>query len=110
MKIFALTLASLVIIGCVKKETGKTIWIYTSVYKDVVSELTPIFEKKFPGVNFEWYQAGSETVAARVNAELATGRSKADLILTSDPFWYRELAERGHLKRMGGAHALKAFQ
>lgn len=100
-----------VLLGCTKKELGKTIWIYTSVYKEVVAELTPILEKKFPGVKFEWYQAGSETVAARVNAELATGRSKADLVLTSDPFWYQELAERGHLKKWVGAlHGLKEFQ
>lgn len=83
--------------GCTRKSSKKALWLYTSIYKEVISELTPALEKQFPGVTFHWYQSGSENVAARINAELMTGRSKADLVLTSDPFWYLELSSQGHL-------------
>ncbi len=92
--------------GCIRKPVGKSLWIYTSIYKDVVAELDPILKKQFPGVTFEWYQSGSENVATRVNAELTAGRSQADLILTSDPFWYEELQEKGHLLQVQGIPTL----
>lgn len=82
--------------ACTKKNDN-TLWIYTSIYKNVISEMEPLLQKKFPGVNFQWYQSGSENVAARLNAELSTGKPQADLILTSDPFWYLELKSGGHL-------------
>jgi iron(III) transport system substrate-binding protein len=63
----------------------------------VIGEIQPVLEKRFPSVNFQWFQSGSENIAARVNAELSTGKSQADLVLTSDPFWYAELKEKGHL-------------
>jgi iron(III) transport system substrate-binding protein len=74
-----------------------TLWIYTSIYKEVIVELDPALQAALPGVRIEWYQGGSETIASKVNAELAAGRAKADLILTSDPFWYLELKKTGRL-------------
>lgn len=91
-----LILSAWISVACTKKQDSKTIWIYTSIYKNVISELEPILKKKFPDVKFEWFQSGSENVAARVNAELASGKSQADLVMTSDPFWYAELKAAGH--------------
>lgn len=82
------------ITGCTKK---KEIWIYTSLYKEVIAEMTPMLEKAVPGVKIQWYQGGSENIASKVSAELSAGKAKADLILTSDPFWYEELKEAGKL-------------
>jgi len=84
--------------ACTKKDSGKpTIWIYTSLYKETIAMMGKILEKKFPEVEFKWYQSGSENVAARINAELSAGGTLADLIMTSDPFWYVELKAAGHL-------------
>lgn len=83
--------------ACTKKDNSKTVWIYTSIYKNVIAEFDPLLKAKFPGVKFEWFQSGSENVAARLNAELSAGRPQADLILTSDPFWYVELKKAGKL-------------
>ncbi len=83
--------------ACTKKDNSKTIWIYTSIYKNVIAEFDPLLKAKFPGVKFEWFQSGSENVAARLNAELSAGRPQADLILTSDPLWYVELKKAGKL-------------
>ena len=73
------------------------IWIYTSIYKEVVEEMKPELQAAVPDADIEWFQNGSENVAAKLNAEIAAGKPKADLVLTSDPFWYLELKRTGHL-------------
>jgi iron(III) transport system substrate-binding protein len=83
--------------GCGKGETGSKIWIYTSIYKEVIEEMKGPLKKAIPEADVEWFQSGSENVAGKVTAELSAGRTKADLILTSDPFWYLELKKGGRL-------------
>lgn len=86
------------------KSAKKELWIYTSLYKDTIADMTPILEKEFPGVKFKWYQAGSEDIATKVNAELMAGKVQADIIMASDRFWFQEMADKGHL------HAYKSPQ
>lgn len=81
--------------GC--KPSKPQVWIYTSIYKEVVAELEKPLSEAVPEVEIRWFQSGSETIASKVSAELLVGRSRADLILTSDPFWYQELKNAGHL-------------
>ncbi|MGK5081794.1 hypothetical protein WDW37_00690 [Bdellovibrionota bacterium FG-1] len=94
MRIVALGLVAGSMSGCHSK---KAIWIYTSLYKEVITDMRPAIERAFPGVEIRWFQGGSENVAARVNTELFAGRTQADLILTSDPFWYLELKKASRL-------------
>jgi iron(III) transport system substrate-binding protein len=89
-----LILSSLSVSGC---RHANEVWIYTSIYKEVIAEMKPLLARALPDVEVRWYQGGSENVAARVNTELFAGRTQADLILTSDPFWYLELKKAGKL-------------
>lgn len=73
------------------------LWIYTSLYKDTISDIQPQLEKQFPEIKFNFYQAGSEEVAAKVNAEELAGGTKADVLISSDRFWYEDLAKQGKL-------------
>lgn len=79
------------------KADKKEVWIYTSMYKDTIADLTPKLEKDFPGVKFQWFQAGSEEIATKVNAEILAGGTKADILISSDRFWYEEMASMGKL-------------
>jgi len=83
--------------ACTKKPDRPTVWIYTSLYPEVVSSMEPLLAQAFPDFEVKFFQGGSETIAARVNAELSGGKTQADLLLTSDPFWYQELKKGGHL-------------
>ena len=67
------------------------------MYKDTVAHITEQLEKEFPGVKFNWYQAGSEEIAARANGEIMAGGIRADLLISSDRFWYEELAKSNML-------------
>lgn len=85
--------------SCHKSEGRKEIWIYTSLYKDTIADMTPKLEKVFPHLKINWYQAGSEEIAAKVNTEMIAGVPKADILISSERFWYQELSDSGKLVR-----------
>lgn len=76
-----------------EKDSRQEVWIYTSLYKDTIADMTPVLEKKFPHLKIQWYQAGSEDIASKVNTELMAGTPKADILISSERFWYQELSD-----------------
>jgi iron(III) transport system substrate-binding protein len=83
------------------------VWIYTSMYRHVLDALDPLLKERLPGVTVHWYQAGSEKVASRLEAERAAGAVRADLLATSDPFFYERLAREGAFARYASPHVLR---
>jgi iron(III) transport system substrate-binding protein len=96
MRFFSWFIISL-LVACNKDSGKKEIWIYTSLYKDTIADVTPKLEKAFPDLKINWYQAGSEEIAAKVNTELIAGVPKADILISSERFWYQELSDSGRL-------------
>jgi iron(III) transport system substrate-binding protein len=88
---------SLVLLTSANALAKTDLWIYTSLYKDTIADIQPQLEKKFPDIKFNFYQAGSEEVAAKVNAEDLAGGIRADVLISSDRFWYEDLAKQGKL-------------
>jgi iron(III) transport system substrate-binding protein len=76
--------------------TGE-VWIYTSMYQTVIDALEPQLRQAYPDLEPRWFQAGSEKVAQRVETEWDAGGSPACLLMTSDPFWFAEIASEGRL-------------
>jgi iron(III) transport system substrate-binding protein len=85
------------LIACGSDDTRPKVVIYTSIYENVIARLDPILREQFPDIRVEWFQSGSEKIAVKVNQEIAAGRVGADIIMTSDPFWYEELKLGGYL-------------
>lgn len=81
--------------ACTKSESKSEVWIYTSLFKDTVADLQPKLEQAFPEIKVQFFQAGSEDVAAKINAEELAGGTKADIAIFSDRFWFEEMAEKG---------------
>lgn len=92
-----LLFACLFFLSCNQDDGKKEIWIYTSLYKDTIADMNPKLEKAFPKIKINWYQAGSEEIAAKVNTELIAGAPKADILISSERFWYQELSDSGKL-------------
>jgi iron(III) transport system substrate-binding protein len=86
--------------------TGE-VWIYTSVYPHVAEALEAALRAAHPGLEPRVFQAGSEKVAQRVEAEWAAGSSPACVLLTSDPFWYVRLKDEGRLRPYLSPNVLK---
>ncbi len=84
-------------IGFAASGCTKPVVVYTSLNKELIAELDPIIRAHCPKVELQWFQESSEKVISKVNEELAADEPKADLVLTTDPFWYQELKEKGYL-------------
>lgn len=83
------------------------VWVYTSMYQHVLDALEPLLKEKLPGVQVHWYQAGSEKVASRLEAERAAGAVRADVLATSDPFLYERLSREGSFLRYASPNVLR---
>ena len=98
MKRILILLGLLTLVACNnEKKKSNELWVYTSLYKDTISDLTPRLKKQFPNVDIKWFQAGSEEIATKVNAEILSGNLKADVLISSDRFWYEDMANNGKL-------------
>ena len=81
---------------------ANAVYVYTSLYPEVIEAIAPAVDAQLaaaaPGMRVEWVQGGSSRLRRRLDAELATRRgSPADVLLTSDPSHYLELASNGRL-------------
>ncbi|MFO0725990.1 MAG: extracellular solute-binding protein [Myxococcota bacterium] len=74
------------------------VWIYTSLYQYVVDDFDKLIRAKLPGVEPKWFTGGSEKVSQRVDAELAAGGTRADILLISDPFFFVRMKREGRLE------------
>lgn len=92
--------------GRPEAETAE-VWVYTSMYQEVIDEMTPLLQRDLPNVKVAWFQAGSEKVAQRWEAEDEAGGSHACVLATSDPGWYVGLADRGELGAYVSPRALE---
>lgn len=83
------------------------VMVYTSAYPPVVAALEALAKSELPGVRVRWFQAGSEKLAARLDAELLAGNPGADLLMSSDPIYYDKLERAGALVPYASLRALK---
>jgi len=96
-RIMLLAVMALLPFSCTKKEEKTKVWIYTSLYKDTIADIQPKLVAAFPDVDVQFYQAGSEEVAAKVQAESLAGKIQADILISSDRFWYEDMASQQKL-------------
>jgi len=78
------------------RKEGKVV-LYTTLPGKACKAVKAAFEEKYPGVKFEYYQAGSLDIIGRYEAERAAGKVKADLFHITDMVWPLRLKEQGNL-------------
>ena len=83
------------------------VWVYTSMYRHVLDAFDPLLKKQLPGVQVKWFQAGSEKVSSRLEAEFAAGGTQADVLLTSDPFLYARYRAENRWLRYASPNGLR---
>jgi len=96
--VLALTLAPGAGAGPARPDAGGSLVLYTSVVPDVVASLARGFMDRHPQVKLEFLRAGSAELDRRVQAELAAGGIRADLLWLLDPPALMALRERGQLQ------------
>ncbi len=75
------------------------ITLYTSVPKDIVTEIVRSFHEKNPDIEVTFYRSGTSKVMAKILAEMKSGGLKADVIWTAEPSYFLWLKEKGVLMK-----------
>ena len=78
------------------------LWVYTSMYKEYIAALKKDFEQKNPDIEIQVFQAGSEKIQVKIEAELIAQKTQADILMLSDPFWPIALEKRNLLESIDG--------
>jgi iron(III) transport system substrate-binding protein len=105
--ILRLAAAATLLVSATTASAKTELWVYTSIYKEFAATLERGFEKEHPDVDVQIFQAGSEKLQAKVEAELLAKSVQADILLTSDPFWAMDLDGRGLVWAAPGRKAVE---
>lgn len=70
---------------------------YTSIPKDMATQLVQMFREKYPGIKVNLYRSGTSKVLAKLQAEIESGNIIADVIWVADPSGIISLKEQGLL-------------
>lgn len=90
------------LLAAAKKE-GKVVW-YSSNIRPNVDLIAKLFEKKYPDIEVETFQAGGSQVIAKVEAEIAGGGIQADFVDYSQGAVGLDQSKRGLLERFAPEH------
>jgi iron(III) transport system substrate-binding protein len=80
-----------------------TLVLYTSQPERDAAQTVAAFRKVYPAVNVEVFRSGTTEVMAKLAAEFAGGRSKADVLLLADAATMEALKKGGRLMPYPGA-------
>ncbi len=74
--------------------TGE-ITVYTSESQDLVTDMLEDFVSKNPGVTYKLFRSGSGAVISKIDTELETGSTEADIIWFADIGYMSQLDDKG---------------
>jgi len=69
--------------------------LYTSEPLDLAQEAVADFNKSYPNVRVEIFRSGTGDVISKINAELQTGKTEANLLWFADIGFVKQLDDRG---------------
>ncbi|MBO4335133.1 MAG: ABC transporter substrate-binding protein [Desulfovibrio sp.] len=71
--------------------------IYTSMYEDVIEDMSKVLRKKFPDYDVEFFYGGTGTLQAKIAAEREENKLGCDMLMLADPSYALELKADGLL-------------
>jgi len=81
--------------GDVNSDIKGHLVIYTSEPQDLATEMLEAFREKYPGVTYELYRSGTGNVTAKIDAELAAGKTEANIAWFADIGYMYGLDKQG---------------
>lgn len=92
---FAVLFAAFAVMTGCSRDNGNTVRVYTSMFPETIDLYKNALKERHPDIAVEWYQNGSENIAAKIATEEMAGNVQADLLLTADIFWFKKMAAEG---------------
>ena len=74
--------------------SGKIV-IYTSMYEDIIDNVSEKLKKEFPNLEVEFFQGGTGTLQSKIIAELQANKLGCDMLMVAEPSYSLELKEKG---------------
>ena len=62
--------------------TGKIV-IYTSMYEDIIDNVSEKLKKEFPNLEVEFFQGGTGTLQSKIIAELQANKLGCDMLMVN---------------------------
>jgi iron(III) transport system substrate-binding protein len=69
--------------------------LYTSEPEDLAAEMIADFNKTYPNVKIELFRSGTGNVISKINAELETGSTLANIVWFADIGYIKQLDDKG---------------
>lgn len=76
--------------------TGKIV-VYTSMYEDIIDNVSEKLKSEFPNLEVEFFQGGTGTLQSKIIAELQANKLGCDMLMVAEPSYSLELKEKGIL-------------
>ena len=76
---------------------GGGVLIYSQIVPTTLEVLGKQWKLRFPGVKFQYVRLTTAPLIERVNAELSSGKPKADVVMVSDTVWPEDLLKAGNI-------------
>ena len=76
---------------------GGGVLIYSQIVPTTLELIGKQWRLRFPNVKFEYVRLTTAPLIERVNAELASGKPKADVVMVSDTVWPQDLLKAGNI-------------
>ncbi len=54
----------------------------------MLERIKPSVARALPGVEVDWFQAGTEKLVAKIASEMEAGKVGADVLMVADPSYY----------------------
>ena len=81
--------------AAVNEDISADLTMYTSEPEELVADMIARFNETYPNVNIELFRAGSGKLTAKMDAELETGETEANLIWFADIGYMKGLDDKG---------------
>lgn len=76
--------------------TGK-VMLYTSSSDDYMTDITALFNEKYPNIEFEYYRSGTEEVISKIMTEEKSSGVQCDVVMLADTPTFEMLKEKDML-------------
>lgn len=76
------------------EEVSGKVMIYTSMYEDIIANMKPALQKKFPKCQIEFFQGGTGTLQTKIAGEIEAGKLACDIVMVAEPSYAYELKEK----------------
>ena len=72
--------------------------VYTSSGDDYMTDISKMFQEKYPNIDFQYFRSGTEEVVSKMMTEAKSSKIQCDVIMLADTPTFEKFKEDGLLE------------